>query len=517
MAVFMHSQLRMFGAAVSRLMAGARGRVLADAASRVWNGALSFVILPAYLYFIGAESFGVVSLYAAAQAVIALLDCSLAPSLTRQLARSRVTKESWNRSHDLAKTMEVIYWGFAILAGVCFSLLVPIISSYWLNPTQLSAAEVKAALYIGAIGLAVQWPSTLYSGGLVGLQKQNTLAILNVFGSTLRAMLTVFCLWAISSSVEVLFWVGAALGLIHTLVMRYVFWQSMPNRETRGIFRMTLLAEIWRFAFGVSAITITSVILLQADKITLSRLLPLEEFGYYAISTALANALFIATGSIFSVTFPKLSELAVSGDREKLITFYHLACQGVALAILPISAVISIFSSELLQLWTRNPHIAENGHSILSVFVVGNIFNCLLSVPYTVQLAFGLTRVAIVANFVALLLAFPLTYFLYGTYGSLSGPIMWMIINFGLLVTLTFVSHYRVLSGEAMKWCIVDTGLPLLVSFAIVAIFRQILPVLVGGWQIAIAIFVGWVLATACTYAVLPDLRIKLAAVVRHN
>ncbi|KAB2919896.1 MAG: oligosaccharide flippase family protein [Hyphomicrobiaceae bacterium] len=481
--------------------------MLADASARVWNAILSFALLPIYLWFIGAESFGIISMFASVQAIIALFDCSLAPSLTRELSRARATNEDWRRMHDLTRTMEGVYWGLAVLAGTVFSLLAPLIAGRWLNPEKLSVAEVRSALLVGAIALAVQWPSTLYAGGLVGLVRQKTLAAVGMIGGTLRAAVSIFCLWAISPTVEAIFWVAVVLGLAQTLIMRRLFWLSMPHQEMRGTFQGQLLVDIWRFALGVSAITITSVVLLQADKLAMSRLLRLDEFGYYAIASALANGLFIITGSIFSVSFPKFSELAATNDPRKVAAFYHLACQGVSMAVLPLAAVVAFFPRELLLLWTRDAHIAQQGQLILTVFVVGNVFNCLMSVPYTVQLAFGWTRIAIMSNLTSLLLVFPLIMLLFPKYGSLSGAITWGIINLGLLIAQTTALHYQVLRSEAGKWYKLDAGLPLLTSVLTVAAVRLPIPALDHRGHIVLAILIAWVLASACALAVLSDVR----------
>lgn len=498
-----------------RLFRGSRGRVAADAAARVWNALLSFALFPVYLHFIGAESFGVVGIYATVQAVIALFDCSLAPTLTRELARTRAGRDGWGHAYNLTRTLEVVYWGLAAVAGGLFVILVPFLSGYWLNPEKLSAQEVSAALYVAALGLAFLWPNTLYAGGLVGLEKQKALAFIGVAGSTVRAAATIFFLWAVSPSVETIFWVGAVLGLLQTLVTRLVFWRAMPDRHIHGVFQANVLKDIWRFAAGVSAITITSVILLQADKLTLSRLLRLEDFGYYTISTSIANALFIVTGAVFSVTFPRLSGLVVGNHQSRLAVNYHLFCQGVAFAVLPISAVVAFFSQELLLLWTRDPQVALYGHSVLTVFILGNVFNCLLSVPYTMQLALGLTRVAIMANAVALVLAFPAIALLFGTFGPLSGPIVWGLVNLGLLVTLTGTLHRRSLRGEGLKWVTIDAGLPMIVSFAMAAIMRYMLPTTADRWDTAAQLIGTWLFAASCTFLVLPELRRQFVLWIR--
>src|SRR6218665_2358497 len=215
--------------AIRRFFAGTRGRIVADALARLWNAFLSFALLPVYLHFIGAESYGVLSVYATIQAVIALFDGSLAPTLTRELSRGRSVGADSIRAQDLARTLELVYWGMAGIVGLVFALSVPYISGNWLNPSKLTVDEVCAALYVGALGLALQWPSTIYSGGLVGLQRQKILALIAIIGSSIRAALCIFFLWAVSPTVEVLFWVGVVLGLTQTLILRHLFWRALPQ------------------------------------------------------------------------------------------------------------------------------------------------------------------------------------------------------------------------------------------------------------------------------------------------
>ena len=493
--------------ALRRIFEGTRGRILADASARLWNAFLSFALLPLYLHFIGAESYGVLIVYGTIQSVISLFDGSLAPTLTRELSRARSAVADWARARDLARTLEVVYWGMAGIVGLALAVSVPYIAENWLNPNKLTTDEVRGALYVATLGLVVQWPSTIYSGGLVGLQRQKTLAVIAVIGSALRAVLCILCLWLISPTVEVLFWVGVVLGFSQTVILRLLFWRTLPQATGRVRFQGALLKEVWRFAFGVSVITLTSVLLLQADKVTLSRLLPLDKFGYYAISTAIASALFIMTGALFSVTFPKLSELVAGTDQAKLKSFYHLACQAVAAAVLPVSMVIGFFSEELLMLWTRDANVAASGHWVLSIFIVGNVFNCLLSLPYTLQLAYGITRIAILANFVALMFSFPTIVVLYDWLGILSGPVTWGLANLWLLLVLSYTAHRRLLRGEGVRWLLRDVGLPVLVCLVIVATFHSLLPTYQSRWEVALVLFGVWLSALIGALLVLSELR----------
>lgn len=500
-----------------QLFAGSQGRVLADVSARIWSAIISFAVMPIYLSYLGTESFGIVSTFASLQAILALMDCSLSPSLTRELARASAVKHGWEKAKDLSRTMEISYWGLAFLAGGILIACVPIISNDWLNPKTLSPVEIREALYLGAIGLICQWPSTLYAGGLAGLQKQKLMAVINVSIATSRAAITILCLWMFPPTVLTIFIVGIAVGLTQSLVMRLLFWRSMPNFSIPGHFQAGLIKEIWKFAVGLSVITITTVIILQTDKIILSRLLPLSEFGIYTISISIASALYIVSGAFFGVNFPKLCELVAANDQAKLISFYHKACQSVSILVFPAGAVIFFFSSELLLLWTKNTNVAQQGHKILSIYVVGSVLNCMLSIPYAAQLAFGHMRVVIITNLLCLALAFPLIYFLFQTFGSLSGAITWCFINFILLSTTAYVTNKRFSRSEARKWYIFDIGLPLISSFAAIAVFRLLIPELKERLYVSLGLTTALILGSACALLVTPDARRRFLDITKFR
>jgi len=453
---------------IHKFLIGSRGRVAAGIVSRVWNAILSLAIYPIYLHFVGAESLGVIAAYASIQAVITLFDGSLAPSLTKQLVKARVDNSEWEKSFNLIKTMEIIYWGLAVFAGFLFFLVVPFISSSWLNPSHINHSELKNALYIAAIGLTLQWPSTLYVSGLVGMEKQSLLALVGTISSTVKVVITILFLWATTPSVTVIFLVGTAFNLIQTILMRHYFFSAIPAKFNNSRFSPQLMKEIWRFSGGLSLITITSVVLFQADKLAFSKLLKLENFGFYSISTSIANSLFIVSGAMFSVIFPKFSELILAKDKDSLSEYYHLSCQALAFFIFPISAVTMFYSYDLLLLWTNNAQLASEGAMILALFIIGNLLNCALSVPYTLQLSYGLTKTALYSNILALLIYFPLINILFKKYNVLSGPVSWSLVNFMLLTIIASVSHQKILKGEGRKWFFLDFALPLFIAIMIV-------------------------------------------------
>lgn len=504
---------------IHQLLSGARGRVLAGIASRIWGAILALSIYPLYLHFVGAEALGIIAAYASIQAIITLFDGSLAPSLTRQLVKSRVDNQEWGKSFDLFKTMEIIYWALALIAGLLFAATVPLISNYWLNPEQLAHGELETALLIAAAGLTLQWPSTLYVSGLVGMEKQTLLAGVGTVASTLKVVFTVLALYYLTPSVITIFVIGTLFNMLQTLLMRHLFIGTLPKHpDHKAKYDVDLIKEVWRFSGGLSLITVTSVVLSQADKIAFSKLLDLSDFGYYSIATSIANSLFIVSGAMFSVTFPKLSELILSKQIQGLRNYYHLASQALALLIFPASAVIIFYAEDLLFVWTHNATVATQGATLLPLFIVGNLINCALSVPYTLQLSNGLTKVVFMANMLALCIYFPLINLLFAHYNVISGPISWAIVNAILLAIIAYSSHKNILQGDGLKWLIEDVSLPLTIAIGTVYTVQSLFLNSGHSWQQVIPLMgLAWLASSAALVFVMPEIRNRFIHLIKKK
>jgi O-antigen/teichoic acid export membrane protein len=461
---------------LSALFSGLKGRILADGAARVWNAALSFLLVPVYLRFVGVEAYGLIGVLISIQTILALLDFGLGASLTRELARTAGQGGDWVRARNLARTLEVVYWGLAALAALSFCLAVPWIASTWLKPEQLTTTQLRNALYVGAAAIGMQWAGTLYSGGLLGLQRQRPLAIIGVIATAARAAGTVFVLWAIAATVEAMFWVQAAVGLVNTLVLMWTMWALMPGPAARPQFHKALLREVWSFATGVSAIALTSMILMQTDKILLSKLLPLEQFGYYMLASALAGGLYVLVAPLFATIFARLSELVAKGDEKDICAFYHLASQTIAVVVLPVAAVLFFFAAEALLAWTGTVRVAEQSSRIVALLVAGNAFNALICAPYAFQLANGWTKLPLILGSMGIVMLVALMLPLVSAFGAEGAAASWAAMNFGVLLVCPWIMHRSYLRSELAPWLANDVGLPLLAAISSVWLLHAILP-----------------------------------------
>lgn len=489
---------------------GLSANIIASLVSKAWSALLLLALVPAYIRFLGVEAYGVVGAFVALQALMSLLDLGFGPTLTRELARFSHERESGREMRDLLRSLEVIYWCVAVALALTVALLAPVISIHWLRPERLSTSEVAHA--IGAAGLAfsLQWPSNLYSAGLVGLQRQVILGWITVGAGTLRAFLTLLALWLVAPTLEVFFLAQACVNLLQTGATAAVLWHSLPAAPGRSVFRPGLVRSVLRFAAGMTGISLTTVVLTQLDKAILSKTLPLQTFGYYTVASTLASGLYVVVTPIFSALFPRFSQLAAQDDRAGLSHLYDVSCQLMSVVLLPLAAVIAAFAPEVLRLWTGNPQVAAHSHLLLSLLIVGNALNGVMNVPYALQLAHGWTSLAFYSNIVAIAVCAPLIYFLSLHIGAPGGALMWAVLTLGYIATSLPLMHRRLLPGRLWHWYLVDVGQPALAAFAVACLGRILLPEPSSSWatalELAFLMGLGWLAAMFSA----PDVRARI-------
>jgi O-antigen/teichoic acid export membrane protein len=449
--------------------------ILANLAGNIWSGLMSLIFVPLYIHFIGIEGYGLMGIFSSLLALFALFDMGLSSTLNREIARLSVQVNKNIEMRDLVRTLEIPYWGFGLIVAIIIILLSPLISYHWVNAKAMSPQSIRLAIILMGLAVAFQWPIAFYSGGLMGLQRQVLLNGINIVVATLRGLGAVIVLWLVSPTVEAFFIWQVAIFAVHVLVVAFFLWRSLPTASVRPCFRRDLLENIWRFAAGMTTLAITATVLRQTDKVILSRMLSLEQFGYYSLATVASMTLFRILGPIFESIYPQFTRLVEMGDENGVINLYHKSAQLVSVLILSSALIISFFSREILLIWTRNPITAGNTHLLVSILVMGTAFNCIIHVPYALQIAHGWTRLAFFVDAVSVLVLIPLMIILTKWFGAAGAAYVWVILNVGYVFISVPIMHRRLITKEKWIWYIQDLGRPFLAAIVVVMIGRLLI------------------------------------------
>ncbi len=476
---------------------------------------VQLLCVPFYIRLMGIEAYALVGFFLMLQGMLQVLDLGLTPTMNREMARHSGRLGQVGEMRDLARTFEVAYWIIGLGLGVVVMLLASTVTTRWVNTTMMSTEDVTAAVTMMGALLALQWPLSLYQGGLLGLQHQVRLNAIRVAAATLSGVGAVAVLRFVSNDIRAFFGWQMGVAALHVALIAWTFWRSMPSSGRAARFDIGLIRRAAPFATGMTGIAFFAMILVQMDKVVLSKLLPLDAFGYYVLAVTMANGLQLFIMPIFSAVFPRLSSLAADDDQGTIRQLYHDASQLMAVLVVPLAAVLSLFSFEIVSLWTGDGSIAARTAPILSLFVIGTAINGLMHIPYALQLAFGWTSVGLALTIIKVFVFLPLLLWAADRYGAVGGAGVWALLNIAYLIVAVPLTHRRLLVGDARRWLVADIGLPMLGALLVVLAGRLLAPEAGSSTEAFVVIVATTVVAVSAALALAPRLRTGMLQLIQ--
>jgi O-antigen/teichoic acid export membrane protein len=490
----------------NKLRSGLKLELAASFAGTGWAALMQLACIPAYIRFMGIESYGLVGFYLVMQAMLQILDLGLSPTMTREMARCSVQPGKSGEARDLVRTLESGYWLIGLVIGATILVASAWLAAHWIKAATIPVRIVMQAVMLMGVLAFFQWPISFYQGGLTGLRQQVLLNVLRICASTASNVGGVLILWLVSPSIRAFLAWQIAVNAVNVTALAFFLWKSLPRSDRAARFDWLLAKNVRNFAAGMTGIAIISLVLTQADKLLVSKLFSLQMFGYYALAWSVASGPLFIAGCVFNVIFPRMSALVSSGSKDWISKSYHQGSQLMAVLILPIAAVITAFSFQILRLWTGNAETAAKTAPALSMLMVGSAINAVLYLPYILQLAYGWTTLPFVAGLVSISVLVPLMFAMAKHFGLVGAASLWAVLNIVNMAGVVPIMHRRLLRGEQWKYYR-DIGFPLLASVATVAIARFVFMNLESGLE-TLAMLLGlWLVGCLVAVLAAPQVR----------
>ncbi|MEW6709440.1 MAG: oligosaccharide flippase family protein [Candidatus Riflebacteria bacterium] len=457
-----------------------RINVSANFLGNLWCSLMSFVFVPYYIYYMGMEAFGIVGFFTILQAALALIDSGISPTLNREIAFS-YAKEIKNQSiHDLLRTLEII----CLVIATSYSILIwsasEWLSSNWLNLQVLSVGLVAEVIVLMGIICALRLLEGLYRGAILGMQKHLFLNLANSSLATLRAGGAVFILAYVSPSLKAFFYWQLALSLLTVAVFQIFVYQNLPEKDSTACFSIKELKKIWLFFSRVFAASILALFLTQFDKIILSRMLTLEQFGFYSFAWTVANLLINSISPVVQAFFPKLSNLLSMKKIPELKSTFHVGAQFTTTISASIALTIFFFGERIILIWTGNPELASGVYPVLQLLTLGTFFNCLMQMPYCLLLSHGEAAIAFRINLISLVFFLPAIIASVKFYGGPGAAFVWLILNLFYITLAANLILGKLIQEEKWKWYWQDVIKPSFPVFLVSILFFLAKPAAMG-------------------------------------
>jgi O-antigen/teichoic acid export membrane protein len=428
--------------------------ILSNYLGQGWAAFMGLAFVPLYIRFLGIEAWGLVGFMAMLQTWMALLDMGLSPALSREMSRFKAgaTNEIYIRS--LVRAMEVIYFVAATTVAVLFWIGSKWISEDWLSSSRIPTRVVETAIQIIGLVIAMRMVEQVYRSALQGLQKQVWINVLQALIATIRWGGAAIALMYLGAGIKEFFLWQVAASMLSAICLAIKFYSVLPGNEKRGqaVFNWKSINMLRNSIGGLGVVAFLSIFLTQTDKLILSKLISLEDFGYYTIATTITAGLYLIVTPLVSGLSPHLTELVARNKIDEVVKEYHRYSEYMSTLLMPVALVLSIFSESVLFVWTGNLVLAQKTAPLLTVLSLGTMCNGLMNIPYATQVAYGWTKLAIKLNLIALILIIPLIFTLVDQFGAIGGAFSWLILNAGYLIFGINLMHKEILVNEKVKW-----------------------------------------------------------------
>lgn len=396
------------------------------------------IALPWYLSILGPKQFGLISFVTALQAFLGLLDSGISQVSMREFSvRMNGTREGRHSAATLLFGFERIYWLVASCAGIITLLFSGYISSHWLVLDAGSTALGLAAVCGAAVIFTAQFPGTLYRSFLAGTQAQVTLNVIAVTGLLLRHVGGVILLTIWPKLSTYLVW-QAGIAVMETAVRHHFSWKILGIRRADVAWNSTDLSAIWPAVAKMSGAVILGALTAQMDKIILSRMLPIEQFGYYAIASTISQGVLNLIYPLVQAISPRMMQLSLEPMALRALNI-KLA-RSIAIMVIAGAAGFILLGEWVLGFWLRDAKTVAMVHPLLSILLIGSALNAFYHVGYFNWLANGQARRILLVNAVSLVVCLVVIPPLVTWQGMIGATFGFLAMNaIGLVISLEWL------------------------------------------------------------------------------
>lgn len=432
-----------------------RGSLAANYASQAYVTLVGILVVPVYLKHMGPEAYGLVGFFAVLQALFLLLDLGLTLTIARESARLHGGAISAPDFVVLYRSLTLIFVGVAAVGGLVLFVLADTMATTWLGSNALPHADIVTALQVMALSVAMRWLAGLYRGVVSGAERLVWLGGFNAVIATIRfvGVLGSMALWGFTP--QVFFVHQLVVAALELLGLYRASSRLVPKASPTKLRLVDMLRSVrptLKFSLAVALTSSLWIVITQTDKLLLSGILPLGDFGYFASAVLVAGGITLLTGPVSSVIMPRMARLQAEGKLAEVRGLYDRATQLIAITAGSAAATMAWCAEPLLYAWTGSREITDHTADILRLYAVGNGLLALSAFPFYLQYARGRMRYHVIGNCVMALALVPTILYAASRFGGVGAGGAWVAVNALYLLLWVAYAHRKLEPGLHVRW-----------------------------------------------------------------
>ena len=430
--------------------------IIASYVSQIYTAAIGIVMLPFYIRYMGAEAYGMIGFFTMLQAWFALLDLGLTPTIGRETARFNAGALDTISFRQLYRSLSCIFIGVAVSGAALLLWQASNIALHWLNVKLLPLGEVVVALKIIAVCVSLRWLGGLYRGVITGFERLVWLSGFNLIIGTFRFVIVIPVMSYFGYSIQVFFSYQVVVAICECVCLWLKSVTLLPklsalqNASIGWSFKP--VRPVLKFALSIAFTSSVWVLVTQTDKLVLSSILSLSDYGVYTLAVLVSSGIMIIGAPISTVLMPRMAHLYASGHKVEVIALYKSSTQLVSVIAGAAAITLILCANELLTVWTGNVEIAQKAAPILQLYAIGNGLLAIGAFPYYLQYARGELFYHLLGNALMVILIIPCIILAAKTYGGIGAGVVWCAMNAIYLFCWVAYVHTKLVPGVHVRW-----------------------------------------------------------------
>lgn len=433
--------------------------IIANYVSQFYVAAIGVLILPIYVKYMGVEAYGLVGFFSMLQAWFTILDLGLTPTVGRETARFNAGGIELVEYRRLFRALSLVFFAIAMIGGGILLVMAQSIATQWLTFEALSQQEVVFVVQLMGVCVALRWMGGLYRGVVVGNERLVWLSLFNIIIATFRFVAVFVTMYMYGFTPKVFFihqFFVAILEFLGIFIMARRLLPSIDSSYNTLGWSFAPVKPLLKFSLSIAFTSSVWVFVTQSDKLVLSGILPLAEYGNFTLAVLVAGGIMVLSGPVSNALLPRMARLYAESKQVELIFLYRQATRFVAMLVGSVSMVLVFCAKPLLIVWTGDRELAEAASPILALYASGNGFLTLASFPYYLQYAKGNLKYHLVGSIATVSLLIPVIMVSAINYGGVGAGWAWLFINATFFFAWVTYVHYKLEPGLQWEWLVMD-------------------------------------------------------------
>jgi len=452
--------------------------ILANYTSQLYVTAIGIVMVPVYIKLMGVEGYGLIGFYAMLQSWFSLLDMGLTPTIARETARFKGGTLNSVSYRTLVRALEGVFLTVALIGSLALFGAAYWFGDQWISSDTFTSKEIVTSLQLMAGVVGLRWLCGLYRGIIIGAEKLVLLSFFNIVVATLRFILIVPVLIYISTSPLTFFGFQIVISFVELGIIAWLAYSQLPTLPAgeKLEWKLKAVLPLLKFSFSVFFISSVWITVTQSDKLILSKILSLSDYGYFSVAVVAAGGIMVMTAPVTTATLPKMARMMAEGESDQVMSFYISVTRLISSIVLPIALLLGMFPGQVLWAWTGDHDLVARTAPVLSLYALGYGLLSVSALPYSLQYARGELKLHLIGSAIFVSVLLPLLVMGARAYGTEGAGWAWFATNLAYFLFWVPVLHRRFAPGIHLVWLIKYVAAPAL-SIAVSAVAMwEILP-----------------------------------------